>query len=287
MFASRPRFATIGFVVSALPDEFAGIVGERVTIHRTDHIHSHGRPRRRHYPRAPHAGLVTSGPAARRLLAAGADLVLPLTCAGCDAPGTDWCDNCAHGLIDVPRKLRPRVAIGAQAWAVGAYRGALRRAIIATKEHGRRDLSGPLGHAVGEAIITLARWGELPDAPRIDLIPAPTRTLAARRRGGDPVTAIAAAAAVRLGRRAHLSPMLVTSMITRDSAGLDARQRRANLRGRVRMTRAAATSTAATQRRLYLLVDDVLTTGATAAESVRVLAAHGIEIAAVVVLTGA
>ena len=63
---------------------------------------------------------------------------------------------------------------------------------------------------------------------------------------------------------------------------LDARERRANLRGSVRIRTGARCPPGAA-----ILVDDVLTTGATAAESVRVCRAHGIGIGAVVVLAGA
>ncbi|MGC4933640.1 ComF family protein [Gordonia sp. DT30] len=220
--------------------------------------------------------------AATRVSIEGADLVLPRVCGGCGCAGVDWCADCAARVADAPVELHPRVALPVPVWSVGRYRGPLRASIIAMKEHGRRDLATPLGAALAEAVITLARWGEMPDATRLHLVPAPTRRLAARRRGGDPVTAVAAAAAARIGPRARVQPLLVTSMTTRDSAGLGARDRRANLRGSIRMR---------TGRRLprgaVILVDDVLTTGATAAESVRTCRAHGVEIGAVVVLAGA
>ncbi|AFA74506.1 hypothetical protein GPOL_c34940 [Gordonia polyisoprenivorans VH2] len=212
----------------------------------------------------------------------GADLVLPRTCGGCGRPGCDWCPDCAARIADAPLELHPRVAIDIPVWSVGRYRGPLRASIIAMKEHGRRDLVTPLGRALADTLITLARWGELPDAARLHLIPAPTRPLAARRRGGDPVTAIAGVAAGRLGPRARVRPLLTTAMTTRDSSGLDARERRANLRGSVRIRAGARCPPGAA-----ILVDDVLTTGATAAESVRVCRAHGIGIGAVVVLAGA
>ncbi|WHU49884.1 ComF family protein [Gordonia sp. L191] len=212
----------------------------------------------------------------------GADLVLPRTCGGCGRPGRDWCPDCAAKVADAPLELHPRVAIGLPVWSVGRYRGPLRASIIAMKEHGRRDLVTPLGRALADTVITLARWGELPDAARLHLIPAPTRPLAARRRGGDPVTAVAGVAAAHLGPRTRVRPLLTTAMTTRDSSGLDARERRANLRGSIRLRADAHCPAGAA-----ILVDDVLTTGATAAESVRVCRTHGIGIGAVVVLAGA
>lgn len=221
--------------------------------------------------------------AVRQIVAHGADLVVPRTCAGCGRGRVDLCDRCAAVLCDAPIRLRPRVGFDASAWAIGRYRGPLRAAILERKEHGRIGLTRPLGQALAHAVITLARWGELPDGTALHLIPAPTRPIAARRRGGDPVTAMARVAATRIGPGAMVVAALATASATRDSAGLDARDRRANLRGRIRMRTAAPAGPGT----VTVLVDDVLTTGATAAESIRVLAAHGVPVAAVLVLAGA
>lgn len=220
------------------------------------------------------------------VLRAGVDLMIPITCGGCDAPGSRWCAHCAELLADDPLPLRPRVAVGTDVWALGRYRGPHRNAVIELKEHGRRDLAQPLGQALARALLTLQRWGEIPPATRLCLVPAPTRPLAARRRGGDTVTAIAESAVRVLGGRTCVRPLLTIRPGGRDSAGLDARARRRNLSRRVairspptRTDRAATSST--------VLIDDVLTTGATAAESVRTLAEHGVRVDLVVVITAA
>ncbi|MFT4043011.1 MAG: ComF family protein [Gordonia sp. (in: high G+C Gram-positive bacteria)] len=229
-----------------------------------------------------YSGLKYSGLVA--VARAGADLIIPVTCGGCDIPGTPWCARCATHLADAPQPLTPRVVVGVPIWALGRYRGPYRRSIIALKERGRRDLAQPLGAAVAHALIELARWGEIPDAPRLVLIPAPTRRLAARRRGGDPVTAIAEHARMNLGGRVEVAAILMVRSGGRDSAGLDARQRSRNLRGRVviRHQGSPVHPTSAT-----VLIDDVLTTGATAAESVRVLAEHDVRVDLILVVAGA
>ncbi|MCH5642244.1 MULTISPECIES: ComF family protein [unclassified Gordonia (in: high G+C Gram-positive bacteria)] len=228
-----------------------------------------------------------AGSAAQRasgVLRAGADLVLPVTCGGCTRPGSRWCARCSARLADDPVLCRPRVPPGIPVWALGRYRGPHRQAILALKEHGRRDLVIPLGSSVARAMRTLARWGELPDAPRLHLVPAPTRTLSARRRGGDPVSAIATRTAQALGSRVSVAPMLVTAGAARDSAGLDARDRARNLRGAVQLRASARRPGPGSS---VILVDDVLTTGATVAESVHVLASVGVEVAAAVVIAAA
>src|SRR3954469_25407643 len=122
------------------------------------------------------------------------DLVLPLECGGCGAPGAGWCPACAGPLAlpaDEPMVITPRLDPGVPVVSLGRYAGPRRAAIIAMKEHGRTDLIGPLAEAVGTGVSRLVAWG-IVEVP-LTLVPAPTRWSAARRRGGDPVTAIARA----------------------------------------------------------------------------------------------
>ncbi|WP_416061376.1 ComF family protein [Rhodococcus indonesiensis] len=208
------------------------------------------------------------------------DLVLPVECGGCGRPGVGWCRRCARDLADVPARVRPRVDPGVPVWALGPYGGARRRAVIAAKEHGRRDLAGPLGLALATAVSRLRRWGELPAGPLV-AVPAPTRAHAARARGGDPVLR-AVRAAAGYDRRLDVCGLLVTGRAVRDSVGLSAAQRQRNLAGRVRLRRAGPPAGAD-----VLLVDDVVTTGATATESVRVLRAAGHRPCGVLVIAAA
>ena len=196
------------------------------------------------------------------------DLMLPLECGGCAAISTRWCQSCAEQLSDLVR-VTPRLDLGVPCWALGSYAGARRRAVIAAKERGRRDLARPLGGALAVALHRLREEGELdpPELAPLVLVPAPTRARAARVRGGDPVTAMARVAAVSI-RGARLAPVLTLRGGVRDSVGLSALDRADNLRGRVRC-RGTIRGPADTN---VVLVDDVLTSGATAAESVRTLA---------------
>jgi len=146
-------------------------------------------------------------------------------------------------------------------WALSRYADPVRSAIVAGKERDRRDLPAHLGVALGRGIARLLLM-QLLDEP-CWLVPAPSRRAAARSRGGDPVMSMARAAARQLageGRRAGVAPCLVTAGAARDSVGLDAAQRAANLGGRVRWRLAGAPPDGA----VVVLVDDVLTTGATA-----------------------
>jgi predicted amidophosphoribosyltransferase len=214
------------------------------------------------------------------------DLVLPMLCGGCGAPSTRWCHGCAGQLAvgpDDPRLVSPRVDPQVPVFAVGRYAGARRRAIVAVKERGRTDLIAPLSLSLAAAVHRLLSWGLL-EVP-LTVVPAPTRRSAARRRGGDPVARIASAAVARQPG-AVVAPALRMKALTRDSVGLSSTARERNIAGRVLLRR----------RRLadpghfpgeVLLVDDIVTTGATVAESVRVLRRAGARVGAVLVIAAA
>ncbi len=205
------------------------------------------------------------------------DLILPLQCGGCGAPSTRWCDACARELsvaADQPHVINPRVDPQVPVFALGRYAGARRQAILALKERGRADLVGPLAAALATGVHRLLSWG-IVEAP-LTVVPAPTRRSAARRRGGDPVTRLARTAVA--GHPAiTVAPALRMRALVRDSVGLGITARERNVAGRV-LLRGTRLTQSGTE---VLIVDDVVTTGATARESVRVLTAAGVRVTAV------
>ncbi|MGB3773055.1 MAG: ComF family protein [Rhodococcus sp. (in: high G+C Gram-positive bacteria)] len=235
------------------------------------------------------------------------DLVLPRECAGCGRPDSSWCTVCRDALAEPPEAVRPRVSIGSPCWALGPYGGPGRGAIVAAKERGRRDLAVPLGAALAGAIDWLRSEGEIdpPELSPLILVPAPSRRRAARRRGGDPVTRFCRAAAVVLRPEpVRVAPVLRLDAAARDSVGLSAAQRADNLRGRIRVDGRARSDRDGWPGRAgwsgrdgwpggcakwcdqgqVILVDDVVTTGTTAAESVAALNRFGVTVAAVLVI---
>jgi predicted amidophosphoribosyltransferase len=207
------------------------------------------------------------------------DLILPLECGGCGARSTRWCVACAKDLAvkpDEPHLVSPRVEPGVPVFSLGRYAGARREAIVAVKEHGRADLVTPLALALRAGMAQLLAWGitELP----LTVVPAPTRRWAARRRGGDPVTRIAVAATAG-HRSVHVVAALRMRALVADSVGLSSADRQRNIAGRVRAVRPIPAE--------VLVVDDIVTTGATARESVRVLQASGATVVAVLAIANA
>jgi predicted amidophosphoribosyltransferase len=202
-----------------------------------------------------------------------ADLVLPRTCAGCGVPGAVLCVDCAR-LLTRPRLASPRrhPPDFPPTVAAGAYAGPVRPAVLAFKEHGRAELARPLGTAL--ALAAAAVLSGLPGPGPVLLVPVPSSAAAVRRRGRDHVRELADAAAAEL-RTAGLPARTVRLLgrapgrRVRDSAGLSAEERRANLAGRFRV-RPLRVGLPGECR--LVLVDDVVTSGATLTEAARALA---------------
>ncbi|MEP7021376.1 MAG: phosphoribosyltransferase family protein [Pseudonocardiales bacterium] len=198
------------------------------------------------------------------VVVAMADLVWPRSCIGCARAGRVLCERC------VPLDVLHVAAAGLPVVAAGAYDGPLRAALIAYKERGRRDLAEPLGTLLA---------GAVPAEPGVVLVPVPSTARVARARGGDHMLRLA-----RIASRASHAPVGTPLRLVRtvqDSAGLDHQERAANLSAAMSATSPPSPGTAA------VIVDDIVTTGATLREAARALAAAGwsVRAAAVVAAT--
>lgn len=204
--------------------------------------------------------------------AALADLVLPAACAGCDAErvplrfGT--CASCVAHLesyrphattpVPPPPGMPPCLA-------VGPYAGALRGVLLAYKEKGRHRLARPLGALLAGAITAVARDRGVP----VLLVPVPSTARAARERHGDHMARLATHAVRRLRADGwHADVMQPLRAAPRpDSASLDAAGRLAVAESslRIRPARIRVPRRGRTMRRTLVVVDDIVTTGATLA----------------------
>ena len=241
-------------------------------------------------------------PAALRQLARlFADLILDRHCIGCQSAPTTLCARCWSILVEPPPQLiclsargpRPPATAAPEhpdhpvhrpttVAAAGPYSGLLRRVILAHKENAERSLTAPLGILLARAICAIVAA----DVP-ILLIPVPPHRQSLRRRGEDTVKAIAVSAAQSLcqvGIPAHAVSALRRVPGTEQQAWATGDQRRTRQQNTMYVpdgyfssghfssgyvsSRMSPRPIASSQ---VLIVDDVLTTGATGLEALRAL----------------
>lgn len=220
----------------------------------------------------------------------GVDLTPPLAslslCEQCrrqfGAGNGDACPRC--GLARAAEEAtatadclhcRPREWLVERTWSMGTYRDALRAAVLATKRSAEYRLTETLANWLADRHGSeLAAWR--PDV----VVPVPMHWLRRLRRGVNGPEHIARVLAERLGT--PWSDVLVRRRYTRPQTELGERQRQRNLRGALALRVPAPLAGAR-----VLVVDDVLTTGATANAAARVLRRAGAEGVAVAVLARA
>jgi ComF family protein len=209
------------------------------------------------------------------------DLALPAQCAGCRREGAALCRDCLPAL-DVRLGAEPGVPMGLPAdlpapllqleWCA-PFTGVARRALHALKYDGERRLAPPLGAAVAR------RWARAGAAGDV-LVSVPASPDRVRQRGYDQAALIAAEAARRL--RLPMTRVLERTRTTTAQFDLDRAARASNLDGAFRVVPGA--ESAAVAGRWIVLVDDVVTTGATlAACAVALLDAGASAVSAVAV----
>jgi ComF family protein len=187
------------------------------------------------------------------------DAALPAVCPGCGAEGMPICRQCVPAL-HVRLDLAPGTALGladgpphplVQLEWCAPFGGVVRRALHALKYSGERRVAQPLGLAVADRWRRAGAGGDV-------LVPVPVHARRRRERGYDQAELIASVAADALGL--PWQPALERHRETAPQYRLDRRDRAANVGdafvvppGSVRFVRG----------RWVVLVDDVVTTGAT------------------------
>ncbi|MER6014941.1 ComF family protein [Streptomyces bluensis] len=201
------------------------------------------------------------------------DLVLPAECGGCGRPRTVLCPECRAALRGAaPRRVRPVPEPPGLpvAHAAAPYENAVRAVLLAHKERGALALAAPLGAALAGAVRAgLREAGEVREHEPVLLVPVPSARTAVRARGHDPARRIALAAAGELrrtGTAARVLGVLRQRRAVADQSGLNSRQRLDNLAGALAVTDGGGRLLAEGR---VVLVDDVMTTGASLREAAR------------------
>lgn len=215
--------------------------------------------------------------------AAAGELVLPSRCAACHRPGPPLCRACTQTLRTASEgwpalvTLDPAPAGMPVCWAAAPFDGPLRMAVTAYKDEERRDLRPALAQLLASALTTAFAADptlrhHVSRGEPVLLVPLPTARSSRRRRGDDPVGDLARAGARGCPPGIHLAPALRHTRRVADQARLDRGARAANLAGAIEVSRRWRQ---VVRGSTCVLVDDVVTTGATMAEATRALRAVG------------
>jgi ComF family protein len=229
----------------------------------------------------------TPGPV-RRLLRAGLDLIYPPGCAACGAATNEphgLCGPCWRALPFIERPFCERLGtpfsydsgalllspaamadppVFGRARAVARYDGPARDLVHRLKFGDRLDIARVMG-----GLMTRAGGELLADAQLLAPVPLHRRRLWSRRFNQS---AELAACVARLSGRPLSMDVLRRVKASRPQVGLTRDERRSNLQGAFRLDRSAVPEVAG---RHILLIDDVLTTGATGNAAARALLRAG------------
>lgn len=229
-------------------------------------------------------------------------LLMPVWCPRCGRVDVSLCRPCAARLRCATARpfaaeafapglpVDPPLAVT----AAGAYRtGGIDVVLLALKDHGRTDLTAHVAAALARAVTTAAaRAGAgVRDRPLV-LVPVPTTLRARWRRGYHPVglllrsalhrgllppgTALLPCLAVRWGPAPWSKVRWGAGGGAHRGAGRRARAR--GLAGSMRLRSGGRRGVCLPVTALVLVVDDVLTTGATLAEARRALNTAGMPV---------
>lgn len=218
--------------------------------------------------------MAVDSPLARTLSAAG-DLLLGASCHGCGRPGWGICATCRDELAQRrPYRAVPEPCPAGFPVTVTSspYDPIVRQLVIAHKERQALALGRVLGARLALSVDGLLRLTGQPTDAAVTLVPVPSSSRAVRSRGLDATLALARVAArqSRHGARLRVTAALAQSRRVQDQSGLSATQRRANLSGGFRLRRELTGP--------VIVVDDVMTTGSSLAEAVRVLQRAGVPV---------
>ena len=241
------------------------------------------------------------------------EVLMPRTCPCCAVPvtygaGSPLCEACLPQLRSALAKVERVYALqpldGAAAPEVRAasrYEGIMPRALLALKNAGRTDLLPLLGEGLARSVYELLRVhreGLQPESAssvpvEVLLVPAPSSAQSVRRRGYAPANLLVQEAARQLNKRLPASVRVravdvigyaprtrrgsgasiisdVISGAQNEQKGLGAVGRAERMHGALRVMEPALCV-----GRVSIICDDVVTTGATASEMVRVLQESG------------
>ena len=241
------------------------------------------------------------------------EVLMPRTCPCCAVPvaygsGSPLCEQCLPQLrsalarVERVQVMQPLEGAAApEVRAASRYVGIMPRALLALKNAGRTDLLPLLGEGLARSVYELLRVhreGLQPESAssvpvEVLLVPAPSSAQSVRRRGYAPANLLVQEAARQLNKRLPASVRVRAvdvigyvphnrrgsgaSIISDAISGAQNEQKSLGAVGRAERMHGAlrVMEPALCAGRVSIICDDVVTTGATASEMVRVLQESG------------
>ena len=201
------------------------------------------------------------------------DAVLPTSCIDCQALGSHICTVCSGQFVFTGHRVSRQDLHGCSATTLNRPAHLL---ISAIKDDGRTGLIRELSSAI-VASLALTRsadceseFAEALHSRDFSIVSIPTRKGALKRRGFDPVDSLAKLVAKDLGVRVQSGLSLARE--TRDQRALTLDERAENLQCAMSFRVSGVLSDP------VVLLDDVVTTGATLLEGRRAVEAAGIHV---------
>jgi ComF family protein len=186
-------------------------------------------------------------------------LIFPTRCYGCNVIGLSICSNCRrewhpHYYLTHVKELRVHSAI--------LYSPTASKIILAAKENNLRGAD----RLIIDAIVHVLNRADF-DAFNVRLVPIPSSSSNSRRRGRNFMSDLCK----EISRQTNIpvTAALRVARTVKDQSRLSARARAINMEG------AFTVSAGVYPRGELILIDDVVTTGATVAEAARALNSHG------------
>lgn len=202
------------------------------------------------------------------------ELIYPEICLCCGETGAKICDSCSRYWLAKPNRSKVE-----NIWLffVATYDEATSQVILAAKEAGNKDavrlIARSIASSVSFAIVNLGI------SQPINLVTIPSQLSAIRRRGRDHIKDLAQEVIIQLNQQdinAICLPILKPIKKIKDQSDLNGLQRKEN------MNHAFTVKSSPISQSTVILIDDLVTTGASIQEGVRALSEAKITVDAVV-----
>ena len=195
------------------------------------------------------------------------NLLLPSNCVICARVGSNLCENCR---VEIKLNTRKVSRLGISGFSTTEYTPEIAKIIHEFKEANQTSFAKLMATAMQPALASY-------NLENVMLVPMPSKKKSFAKRGFEPATLLARSLARRVAKECNLllpvPKLLYYQTAVQDQAALSGEDRRTNLIGSM----TAETQSKATLSRA-ILVDDVVTTGATLTEAKRCLEGIGVEV---------